>query len=216
MLTLAINTASSFTAIALLDSQNLLRERSWQSHNDEAEKLMPAIDSLIKEHGKSYEDIKKIVAIKGPGSFTGLRVGITVANTISYLNKCDLFTIDTFSYWHSINSSTDSSTDSTPEKALLIFAGSKGVYVSLEGKDPENISLDKLNEYLSSKKIKKAFGDITDAQKVVLEIPFEENHESFGEIISKISSEKLEKEIIIKPNYIKSPGITLSKKTLLN
>lgn len=218
MLTLAINTASSITAIALLDSQTLLGEKSWQSSNDEAEKLMPAIDELIKEHDKSYEEIKRVIAIKGPGSFTGLRVGITVANTIAYLNKCDLFTIDTFGYWHSVSTIADEATDTntTATTALLIFAGSKGVYLSLPGKEPENINLDELNNRLKAKNISKTFGDITESQKSTLDIPFEETPESFGTIISKLPSESLTKETIIKPNYIKSPGITLSKKTLLD
>ena len=212
MLTLAINTASSITAIALLDSQNLLGEKSWKSTNDEAEKLMPAIDELLKEHSKSYDEIEKVISVKGPGSFTGLRVGITVANTISYLNECDLFTIDTFNYWHSIDKSISSSQD----KALLIFAGRMGVYVSLSGKEPENVNLDDLNSNLSDKNITEVFGDISDDQKEVLDIPFVETDESFGGIISKLATENLTKETIIKPNYIKSPGITLSKKTLLD
>jgi len=206
MLTLAINTASSFTSIALLGSQKLLSENSWKSENDEAEKLMPAIDTLLKEHDKTYKDIERVISIKGPGSFTGLRVGITVANTISYLTGCELLAIDTFKYWWS--------KESDPETALLIFAGKKGVYVSFPEEAPETINLDELNDYLSSKNIKKAFGDISDKQKEVLDIPFEESAESFGEIIAKIPSEKFTKESIIKPNYIKPPSITISTKKL--
>ena len=85
MLTLAINTATSLTSIALLEEQKLLGEDSWKSNNDEAEKLMPAISNLFKKNKKDFSGIKKVIVIKGPGSFTGLRVGVTIANTIAIL-----------------------------------------------------------------------------------------------------------------------------------
>ena len=107
MPTLAINTASSKTAIALFEKRGLIAQDSWQSQNDEAEKLMPNIDALFKNNKLKYEDIEKVLVVKGPGSFTGLRVGVTVANTIAYLNKCELYGIDTFSYWwHGIEQSS--------------------------------------------------------------------------------------------------------------
>ncbi|MEK7547441.1 MAG: tRNA (adenosine(37)-N6)-threonylcarbamoyltransferase complex dimerization subunit type 1 TsaB, partial [Patescibacteria group bacterium] len=100
MLILAINTASSKTAIALLENMEIIAEDSWDAENREAEKLMPAIHELLKKKNKNYTDIDEIYAIKGPGSFTGLRVGVTVANTLAYLLNCQLFGISTFEYWH--------------------------------------------------------------------------------------------------------------------
>ena len=120
MLTLGINTASSLTSIALLQNGKLMGENSWQSSNDEAEKLMPAIAELCKD----LTAIDQVIVISGPGSFTGLRVGVTVANTIAYLNKCELYAVDTFDYWWAKD---------VPAKELLIFAGSKGVYVNKDG-----------------------------------------------------------------------------------
>ncbi|MEK7127054.1 MAG: tRNA (adenosine(37)-N6)-threonylcarbamoyltransferase complex dimerization subunit type 1 TsaB, partial [Patescibacteria group bacterium] len=99
MLILAINTASSKTAIALLENMEIIAEDSWDAENREAEKLMPAIHNLLKKKNKNYTDIDEIYAIKGPGSFTGLRVGVTVANTLAYLLNCKLFGISTFEYW---------------------------------------------------------------------------------------------------------------------
>src|SRR3989338_4259751 len=114
---LAINTASSRTGIALLDDAKLLDEDGWIAQNDEAEKLMHAIARLLEKNGKTFSDIKAVYVIQGPGSFTGLRVGITTANTIAYLNPCELYGVTTFDYWHTVS-----------DLPLLLFAGRGGVY----------------------------------------------------------------------------------------
>ncbi|MFH1284828.1 MAG: tRNA (adenosine(37)-N6)-threonylcarbamoyltransferase complex dimerization subunit type 1 TsaB [Candidatus Peregrinibacteria bacterium] len=211
MLTLAINTASSNTAIALLENGKVLSENSWQSRNNEAEKLMPAIHRLLKSSHKTYKDIKKIIVIKGPGSFTGLRIGVTVANTIAYLNKCELFGINTFEYWWA-------SAPKDISAALLIFAGSGGVYVNLSPKDkPKLVNLDKLNQYLKDKKITKVFGDISKEQKSALKTAkFIPKKIRLGQTIEKIikssTAKKLASVKIVEPYYIKQPAITKSKK----
>jgi tRNA threonylcarbamoyladenosine biosynthesis protein TsaB len=52
-----------------------------------AQVVLPMIEVLLKKHQLSYKDITAIEVNPGPGSFTGLRVGITIANTLSYLLK---------------------------------------------------------------------------------------------------------------------------------
>ncbi|MEK7672296.1 MAG: tRNA (adenosine(37)-N6)-threonylcarbamoyltransferase complex dimerization subunit type 1 TsaB [Patescibacteria group bacterium] len=205
---LAINTASSQTAIALLDSVpgnvNLIAEQTWPSQNREAETLMPNINELLQKNNKTFADIKEVYVVKGPGSFTGLRVGITVANTIAFLNKCDLFGISTFEYWHVSNG-----------LPLLVFAGSGAVYLNLDsGAEPKIINCSDLYEELKKLNIKEVFGDITSAQKEFLkDIRFIETKESFGEIMAKAISKNSAKSVkIIEPVYIKEPSITQIKK----
>lgn len=96
MATLAINTASKTTATALLEGREILCETSWISTNNEAEKLMPEIAKLLKKLPKEQRVIGKIIVVRGPGSFTGLRVGTAAANTIAHLNKIPVFSLDTF------------------------------------------------------------------------------------------------------------------------
>ncbi|MFH1533574.1 MAG: tRNA (adenosine(37)-N6)-threonylcarbamoyltransferase complex dimerization subunit type 1 TsaB [Nitrospirota bacterium] len=202
MLTLGINTASSFTGIALLQDGKLIGENSWQSHNDEAEKLMPAIAEILEKGGAEFSQIEKVIVISGPGSFTGLRVGVTVANTIAYLNGCELYAVDTFEYWWA---------KEIPGENLLIFAGSKAVYVNREGKT-ETVNLYEVPNYLHNKNIEKVFGDITEEQKKAIGGEFIETEETFGQTLEKLAKKDLKSVKIVKPNYIKQPEITKSKK----
>ena len=54
------------------------------ARQEKAQKLLPFIDNLLKKQGKKLEDIKEIEVNTGPGSFTGLRVGVSVANTLGW------------------------------------------------------------------------------------------------------------------------------------
>ena len=55
MITLAIDTASSHTSIALFEESNVKEELTWKSENNEAEKLMPAIEQMLNKNKLSYE-----------------------------------------------------------------------------------------------------------------------------------------------------------------
>lgn len=58
--------------------------KKWQAHRQLAESVHKEIDELLKAEGKNWKDISGIVCYKGPGSFTGLRIGLTVANALAY------------------------------------------------------------------------------------------------------------------------------------
>ena len=47
--------------------------------------LLPFIDELLKENNKQMTDISEIIVATGPGSFTGLRVGVAVANSLGFV-----------------------------------------------------------------------------------------------------------------------------------
>ena len=52
-----------------------------------AQAVLPLVEKLLKEHNLRLEDITNIEVNPGPGSFTGLRVGVTIANTLGFLLK---------------------------------------------------------------------------------------------------------------------------------
>ena len=54
------------------------------ARQEKAQRLLPFIDELMQKHNKKFKDITEIKVNTGPGSFTGLRVGVSVANALGW------------------------------------------------------------------------------------------------------------------------------------
>ena len=65
------------------DGQQVTYE-SWQAHRELAETIHKKIDQILNKLSISLKDVDGIVVYKGPGSFTGLRIGLSVANALAY------------------------------------------------------------------------------------------------------------------------------------
>jgi tRNA threonylcarbamoyladenosine biosynthesis protein TsaB len=83
MIILTIRTDKPESEIGLFDNQKKLDYEMWQAHRELAETIHKKIDELLKGQGKKLDDVQGIVCFEGPGSFTGLRIGLTVANTLA-------------------------------------------------------------------------------------------------------------------------------------
>jgi tRNA threonylcarbamoyladenosine biosynthesis protein TsaB len=95
MLILAIDTSTEIASAALIKNGTLLCEESVQGIKKHSEQIMPLIDSLLKNTGTDISDIDIFAVANGPGSFTGLRIGITTAKAFAYINDKPLVTVNT-------------------------------------------------------------------------------------------------------------------------
>jgi tRNA threonylcarbamoyladenosine biosynthesis protein TsaB len=85
MRVLAIDTALAACSAALLDTADggIVASESLPMTRGQAEALMPLVARVMKESGMAFADIDRVVVTTGPGSFTGLRVGIAAARGIA-------------------------------------------------------------------------------------------------------------------------------------
>ena len=83
MLVLTIRTDKPEAELGLYNADIKLAYSTWMAHRQLAETIHAKIKELLESHGHSLPDIQGIVVFKGPGSFTGLRIGISVANTLA-------------------------------------------------------------------------------------------------------------------------------------
>jgi tRNA threonylcarbamoyladenosine biosynthesis protein TsaB len=93
---LIIETSHRVGLVALAEGERLLGERRLDEARRHARDLAPAIRDLLGDQGWKARDLDAIVVSRGPGSYTGLRVGIMSAKTLAYATGCTLLAIDTF------------------------------------------------------------------------------------------------------------------------
>jgi len=84
MLILTIRTDNPEAEIGLYNGEQQLAYEKWMAHRQLSDTLHHKIEDALKTQGKTWQDVAGIVAFEGPGSFTGLRIGLTVANALSY------------------------------------------------------------------------------------------------------------------------------------
>lgn len=92
---LAVDTSSSVAAVAIMDERELLGEFILNHKMTHSQKLIPMIDMIFKNLGICPEEIDIYAASSGPGSFTGLRIGITTIKAMAFAAKKPVVSIPT-------------------------------------------------------------------------------------------------------------------------
>lgn len=89
---LYINTTlSDEIIIALKIGEKIIASRKIKAPRQQAEKLVPGIDRLLKSRKMKLSQLKKIVVANQGGSFTSLRIGVVTANALAYALKIPVF-----------------------------------------------------------------------------------------------------------------------------
>ncbi len=84
MMILAIDTTTFTGSIALLKDTKLIAEVDIDSSSTYSERLLPAVDFLLKTNQLSIQDMDGFAVSVGPGSFTGIRIGLSTVKSFSY------------------------------------------------------------------------------------------------------------------------------------
>jgi len=81
---IAVETSGSLGSVAIGLGEAILAEEAFDARNNHGVALLPAVDRLVRGCGFSPQAIHQIYVSAGPGSFTGLRIGLTLARTLAY------------------------------------------------------------------------------------------------------------------------------------
>lgn len=154
MKVLAIDTSNQAMSIAVLDEEKVIGEITTNIKRNHSERLMPAIDELMKDVQWQPSELNRIVVAKGPGSYTGLRIGVTVAKTLAWTLGVELVGISSLK-------TVAGNCESSPHYLVPLFdARRKNIYTGLyqwqNGKliqieEDKHISAEQWAEYLSKK-----------------------------------------------------------------
>jgi tRNA threonylcarbamoyl adenosine modification protein YeaZ len=92
MITLFLDTHNHIlNASLILNDKVIIKEK--ESVNSHSVLLLPMIKEILDENSLKAKDINKIIVVNGPGSFTGIRIGLTVAKVLAYSLNIPIYTI---------------------------------------------------------------------------------------------------------------------------
>ena len=94
---LCLETSTAVCSVALVENGNVIALRESLDGQNHAEKITVFIDEVMKEANVSYRDLDAVATSMGPGSYTGLRIGVSTAKGLCYAMEKPLIAIDTLS-----------------------------------------------------------------------------------------------------------------------
>src|SRR4051812_44527958 len=93
---LILETAHHLGWVALANGARIVGTRRLEESRRHARDLVPLIRELLSEQSWRARDLGAVIVGRGPGSYTGLRVGLISAKTLAYATGCALLGVDTF------------------------------------------------------------------------------------------------------------------------
>lgn len=112
MIILTLRTDRPVSELGLFDDNKQLAYLKWEAHRKLAETIHQKIQEILTLQGVTLKEIDGIIVFTGPGSFTGLRIGISVANALAYSTSSPIIGENTENWInlgveHIINGSSD-------------------------------------------------------------------------------------------------------------
>lgn len=142
MYTLFISTFDKIITIGLLKNGEIIEKLEQESSKNHSIYTMPMIDKILKNNELLPSYLTEIIVVNGPGSFTGVRIGVTIAKTLAYTLNIPIKTITSLEAY-SVSNETDNN-------KLITISDLKGKYIGFFNKDNvliEDYKYLKNNEY---------------------------------------------------------------------
>ncbi len=195
---LYIDTSSNYLYTAIVEDDKLISEIKEEFGQSLSEVALPKIVSMFEDNNINAKDIDKIIVVNGPGSFTGIRIGITIAKVYAWSLNIPITTITSLEAMSLSSNSNKVHVPMINARRGYVFAA---VYDenNKEIIEPQHIKLDELMEKISK---------IADYE-IITNDEFEEinNTSNYSPDLLKVVLQFKDKEVInphaVNPAYLK-------------
>ncbi len=183
MISLLIDTCTKNVCIALFKDKSLLDKVVHSNQIDLSSNFMVLVSDILSKNNIKIEDVNKFFVAIGPGSFTGIRIGVTCAKVMAWALKKDAIPFSSLELLAAVNSNTDYIVPLIDARRGYVFAGiydshlnciMNDAYIKLDDlvekigtdKSTTYISLDNfdletnLPEYIVNKVLEKHYDDV--------------------------------------------------------
>lgn len=199
MITLFLDTSTIKFIVGIYRNFDCLFLDVDDNNNDLSSKVLPKIDNALKKCDLLLDDIDKIIVVNGPGSFTGIRVGVTIAKTLAWTKNIDILTISSLELLATTQSSKEYVVPLIDARRDYFYAG-----VYLNGKNIIN------DQYISRSELLEKIKKITDIDNVYFvsydnidNLDIHSPELVIEKIIKKYSNKKSLNPHSVNPNYLK-------------
>lgn len=201
MITLFIDTSSNDVSIAVLGNNKILSSITKSIPNKHSIYTVDFIDKCLKMASISPSDIEKIMVVSGPGSFTGLRIGIDIAKVYAYLQKIPLILIS------SLKSRAISCKNSSSYYLSLINAKSDNYYLGLYDTSYNEVMEEHFSNIEEVLKIINEYHPniVTNEDIIINSKKYEKTNLNIEKIVSYYQMAKKINPHFAVPNYLKLP-----------
>lgn len=199
MISLFLDSSDKRIIISILKDLEIIKEIIEDNDNNLSKRFLPLIDSALTDTDLTLQDINKIFIVTGPGSFTGVRIGVDIAKVMAYSLNIEIIPISELE----LLSTTD-----TKKDFVVSYIDARRGYV-YAGMYDNNLNSILKDEYISLEKLNNKIRRHTSFDRVSY-VSYYDNIEgtSFPKIdVTKIVKKHIEDKSInpheIVPNYLK-------------
>lgn len=93
MVTILLDSSNTNLSVGLARDNLLLECISYEAWQQQSEYMIPELNKLLEKYSVSKEEIQEVIVAKGPGSYTGVRIAITIAKTIATVLNAKLYAV---------------------------------------------------------------------------------------------------------------------------
>lgn len=161
---ICLETATNLCSVALIDNAGLVSLRESNELKSHASLLTVFAEEILKNQGLEASDLDAVAVSKGPGSYTGLRIGVSAAKGIAYGASIPLIGIETTlsMFWGMKENTVFSESEKNPLFCPMLDARRMEVYYAIyssTGEKIKDISAEVVTEDL--------FTDIPESQRII-------------------------------------------------
>lgn len=191
MYTVGIDTSQNFLLLALLEDGKLIDSVQKDCLKQQSELLLPELDSLLTKHGLKALDVDQWVITKGPGSYTGVRIAMTLAKVMGSIANREVYTLSTLQLYAGLQ-----------ECYVIMDARAKRVYVG-KYKDGKAVMDDTIYPNEQMLQIINS-GEPVVGDLHVFGLPDKYEHLANNFVLLKEQWEKVDNIDLLTPTYLKS------------
>lgn len=93
MFTLLLDTSNTYLSIGLAKNHKVVDSIAYEAWQKQSEFLIQELDAILTRNSLTREDIEMVISAKGPGSYTGVRIALTVAKVIAFALNAPLYLV---------------------------------------------------------------------------------------------------------------------------